>query len=66
MKTKLTKAGRPTVIEKKKQIPRTIKFDTEEEAKLYLKLLRTCKSKSDNKKNGLMMLEILTFFIKNK
>ena len=60
------KVGRPSVSEKKKQIPRTIKFDTEEEAKLYLKLLRTCKYKSDNKKNGLMMLEILNFFINNK
>ena len=60
------KVGRPTVSEKKKQIPRTIKFDTEEEAKLYLKLFRACKSKADNKKNGLMMLEILNFFINNK
>ena len=60
------KVGRPPKEIKKKQIPRTIKFDTEEEAKLYLKLLRTCKSKADNKKNGLMILEILTFFINNK
>ena len=60
------KVGRPPKEIKKKQIPRTIKFDTEEEAKLYLKLLRTCKSKADNKKNGLLMLEILTFFINNK
>ena len=60
------KIGRPSKEIKKKQIPRTIKFDTEEEAKLYLKLLRTCKSKSDNKKNGLLMLEILNFFINNK
>ena len=29
------KVGRPAVSEKKKQIPRTIKFDTEEEAKVY-------------------------------
>ena len=60
------KVGRPTVIEKKKQVPRTIKFDTEKEACEYLKLLRACKTKADNKKNGLMMLEILTFFINNK
>ena len=59
-------AGRPTVSEKKKQIPRTIKFDTETQACEYLNLLRACKSKADNKKNGLMMLEILTFFINNK
>ena len=60
------KVGRPSVSEKKKQIPRTIKFDTEEEACEYLNLLRACKSKADNKKNGLMMIEILTFFINNK
>jgi len=60
------KVGRPAVSEKKKQIPRTIKFDTEDEACEYLNLLRACKSKADNKKNGLLMLEILTFFINNK
>ena len=60
------KVGRPTVIEKKKQVSRTIKFDTEEEACEYLNLLRACKTKANNKKNGLMMLEILTFFINNK
>jgi len=59
-------AGRPSVSEKKKQIPRTIKFDTEDEACEYLNLLRACKLKVDNKKNGLLMLEILTFFINNK
>ena len=32
--------GRPTVQEKKKQIPRTIKFDTETQACEYLNLLR--------------------------
>ena len=60
------KGGRPTVIEKKKQTPRTIKLDTEEEACEYLKLLRAWQTKADNKKNGLLKLEILTFFINNK
>ena len=60
------KVGRPSVTEKKKQIPRTIKFDTETQACEYLNLLRACKLKSDNKKNGLLMLEVLTFFINNK
>ena len=60
------KVGRPTVVEKKEQIPRTIKFDTETQACEYLNLLRACKTKATNKKNGLMMLEILTFFINNK
>lgn len=60
------KVGRPSVKEKKIQISRTIKFDTEKEADYYLELLHSCKLKADNKKNGLMMLEILTFFINNK
>lgn len=60
------KVGRPKVKEKKIQIPRTIKFDTEDDADDYLKLLHSCKLKADNKKNGLMMLEILNFFINNK
>ena len=60
------KVGRPPKEIKKKQVPRTIKFDTETQACEYLNLLRACKSKADNKKNGLMMLEILTFFINNK
>ena len=60
------KVGRPMVSEKKKQIPRTIKFDTEDEACEYLNLLRACKYKADNKKNGLLMLEVLNFFINNK
>jgi len=58
--------GRPPKEIKKKQIPRTIKFDTETQACEYLNLLRACKYKADNKKNGLMMLEVLTFFINNK
>ena len=60
------KVGRPPKEIKKKQVSRTIKFDTETQACEYLKLLRTCKTKAYNKKNGLMMLEILTFFINNK
>lgn len=60
------KVGRPPKEIKKKQISRTIKFDTETQATEYLNLLRACKSKADNKKNGLLMLEVLTFFINNK
>ena len=40
MQNKLTKVGRPSVSEKKKQVSRTIKFDTEEEAYAFFEDFR--------------------------
>ena len=58
------KVGRPTVIEKKKQISRTIKFDTETQACEYLNLLRACKTKANNKKKRLDDARSFKFFHK--